>query len=371
MKITMTSAALTAATKALQPVMERHTAIEILGHVLIDATTTQINFRVTDLDISLTLPVEGNVLQNGQATVNCKALYDFARTMPETDDVSLEADTESELLSIVADGVDTSLATLPPIDFPLMTTAEYKNTFEIPADHLVQMVDCTAYAISKDEGRYYLHGGYLHAPDVGHGPAPLRLVATDGHRMCYVDQPLPDGAKGMHGVIIPLKTLITLGKLAPTEILKIKCGECRIEIACESFTLESKVVDGTFPDYRRVLPAVSENSFTLDVADLGANANRVLNAASDRSRAIAIRPSKGQVELSCTSNGASAATAISIAAIAGDPPEFGVNGRYLLDVIKKLSGDTVTVSMRSPNDPLKIIDHGAMNVTRVQMPMRL
>ncbi|MGY8958294.1 MAG: DNA polymerase III subunit beta, partial [Alphaproteobacteria bacterium] len=196
----------------VQSVVERRNTIPILANVLIDARDGAINLTATDMDIAIVETGSTTVSAPGATTAPAHTLYDIVRKLPDGAQIDLETKAENDQLVLVAGRSRFTLATLPMEDFPSMSAGDMPHTFQIPASELRSLMDRTRFAISTEETRYYLNGIYLHTTEADGIPV-LRAAATDGHRLARVEMPLPVGAEGMPGVIIPRKTVAELRKL--------------------------------------------------------------------------------------------------------------------------------------------------------------
>ena len=255
MKVGVERTALLKAMGHAQSVVERRTTIPILANVLLEASDGKLTFRATDLDIEIVDTAEAQVDQAGACTVSAHMLHDIVRKLPEGAQIALALDPEASRLAVRAGRSSFQLPTLPVQDFPQMASETYEANFAVPAPTLRRLFDKAKFAISNEETRYYLNGVYLHAAERDGAPV-LRCVATDGHRLARVDAALPDAASGLPGVIVPRKTVGELRRLLDddgTEIA-VSVSETKIRFAAPGMTLTSKVIDGSFPDYARVIP---------------------------------------------------------------------------------------------------------------------
>ena len=255
MKISVERGVLLKAVSQAQSVVERRNTIPILANVLIEAEGSDVTFRATDLDIEVVDKAPAQVERAGATTVAATTLHEIVRKLPDGALVTLTADAAAGRLTVEAGRSNFSLATLPKEDFPVMASSEYASNFSVDAPKLRRLFDKSKFAISTEETRYYLNGVYMHIADGDDGKA-LRCVATDGHRLARIDSDLPEGAGALPGVIVPRKTVGELRKLLDDDDMKIavSVSETKVRFATPDITLTSKVIDGTFPDYTRVIP---------------------------------------------------------------------------------------------------------------------
>ena len=291
MKLSIERATLLKALAQAQSVVERRNTIPILANVLIEAEGAQVSLRATDLDIEVVDRAPAMVERAGATTVSAVMLHEIVRKLPDGALVSLSEDSAAGRLTITAGRSTFSLATLPKEDFPVMATSEYSSNFAAKAPVLRRLFDKAKFAISTEETRYYLNGVYMHVSQ-GDGGKVLRCVATDGHRLARIDADLPDGADGMPGVIVPRKTVGELRKLLEDDdaMIAVSVSETKVRFATPAITLTSKVIDGTFPDYTRVIPTGNTRKLEVDAAEFAKAVDRVATVSSERSRAVKLSP---------------------------------------------------------------------------------
>jgi DNA polymerase-3 subunit beta len=254
MKLSIERGTLIKALAHVQSVVERRTTIPILSNVRIEATQGSVSLTATDMDLLVIEQVDAEVSQPGAATAPAHTLYDVVRKLPEGSMVAIEQSQDGPELNLRAGRVTFDLPCLPAADFPTMTDEGLTHSFELTAETLCRLFDRTRFAISTEETRYYLNGIHLHAAEDGQ----LRAVATDGHRLARVEAPLPDGAAGMPPIIVPRKTVGEIRKLIDDvdagQIVEVALSSARIRFQVGRAVLRSRLIDGTFPDYERVIP---------------------------------------------------------------------------------------------------------------------
>src|SRR5215469_6658350 len=259
MKLIIERAALLKALGHVQSVVERRTTIPILSNVLLSATAGRLALSATDMDLEIIERVPGQIEREGRTTAPAHTLYDIVRKLREGAQVEIEASGERNAMVLRSGRSTFTLQCLPPEDYPVMASGELPHNFGLPASELRTLIDRTRFAISTEETRYYLNGIYLHATKADEVPV-IRAVATDGHRLARMEMVLPEGAAGMPGIIIPRKTVLELRKLVEEsdEEIEIALSETKIRFSTGSATLTSKLIDGTFPDYDRVIPTAND-----------------------------------------------------------------------------------------------------------------
>ena len=372
MKATIERATLLKGLSHVQSVVERRNTIPILSNVLLEATAEgALRMMATDLDLQINESVPAAVDQPGATTVSAHTLFDIARKLPEGAQVSLSA--AEGRMTIVAGRARFSLGTLPRDDFPVIAEGELPTQFELPAETLKQIIDKTRFAISTEETRYYLNGIFLHVAD-GEGTTPvLKAAATDGHRLARVTMPRPEGAESMPDVIVPRKCVAELRKLLD-EVdgsVGVSLSGTKIRFDLGRAVLTSKLIDGTFPDYSRVIPTGNDKILKLDPRGFMEGVDRVSTIATEKTRAVKMALDRDRITLSVTSpeNGTAAEE------VPGDyaamPFEIGFNSRYLMDILGQIEGDTVEVHLADAAAPTLIRENDKAAALYVLMPMRV
>ncbi len=372
MKLSLDRTILLKALAHVQSVVERRNTIPILSNVLLDVDTGQLRLTATDLDISIIEAFKADVEAEGRLTAPAHTLYDIVRKLPEGALVTLESDPEDVQMKLSAGRSKFTLSTLPPAEFPVIGDDDFAYNFAMPADDLKGIIDRTRFAISSEETRYYLNGIYLHAV-TEEGKSGLRGVATDGHRLARAEVDLPEGAAEIPGVIVPRKTVQELRKLLDdvSSEVQISVSESKIRFVFQDVTLTSKLIDGAFPDYERVIPSANDKTLKINKKALFAAADRVSIISSDKSRGIKLRVSENALTLSATSAEAGSAEEILEAEYQFDAIEIGFNSRYLLDILSQISGDTADLAFADGSAPAIIQDQADSSALYVLMPMRV
>jgi DNA polymerase-3 subunit beta len=372
MKFSIERAALVKAVSQAQSVVERRNTIPILANVLIEATPEGVSFRATDLDTEIVDRTTAQVERPGATTVSASMLNDISRKLPDGALVQLSLDSASQRLSVQAGRSNFNLATLPREDFPLMSSSEYGANFSAPAAVLRRLFDKSKFAISNEETRYYLNGVYMHVAQSEDGPC-LRCVATDGHRLARIDAPLPGGADGMPGVIVPRKTVAELRKLLDDDEAQIavSVSETKVRFATPTITLTSKVIDGTFPDYSRVIPSGNTRKLEVDAGDFAKAVDRVATVSSERSRAVKLALDEDRLVLSVNAPDAGAADEELPVAYADEPLEIGFNAKYLHEIASQIERENAVFLFNGSGDAALIREGGDSSAVYVVMPMRV
>ncbi|MCP5366289.1 MAG: DNA polymerase III subunit beta [Hyphomicrobiales bacterium] len=372
MKLTTERAALLRALGHVQSVVERRNTIPILANVKMDAADGQLNLNATDMDLDIVEGLPADVGQAGAATVPAHTLYEIVRKLPEGAQVDLAVDGDGGQLVLRSGRSRFTLACLPVDEFPVMAGGELPNRFQVAAGELRGLIDRTRFAISTEETRYYLNGIYFHAAQRD-GVDVLRAVATDGHRLASVEAPLPSGAEGMAGVIVPRKTVTELRKLIDetNDDIEIALSETKIRFSFGDGVLTSKLIDGTFPDYERVIPVGNDKELEVDCRLLAEAVDRVSAISTEKSRAIKLTLSPNAMVLSANSPESGTAQEELEVTYGGGDLEIGFNARYLLDITHQIEGNVVRFAMADAASPTIIREAGETGSLYVLMPMRV
>src|SRR5258708_5204561 len=331
MKVTVERAQLLKSLGHVHRVVERRNTIPILGNVLLRAENAQLSLKATDLDLEVTETLAAEIATGGSTTVPAHMFYDIVRKLPDGAQIVLEGDGDRSVLAIRAGRSRFTLQTLPESDFPDLAAGEMTHNFTLAASDVKRLIDRTQFAISTEETRYYLNGIYLHAAGSAKA-ATLRAVATDGHRLAQVDMPLPKGGDGMPGVIVPRKTVGEVQRLIEDNAAQvlIELSQGKIRFTLGNLVLTSKLIDGTFPDYGRVIPQGNDKELIVDKADFAAAVDRVSPISSERGRAgkLALSPAKPRPPFTNPAPGR-APEELDVEYIA-DALDSGFSSRYLL-----------------------------------------
>ncbi|MGN6146698.1 MAG: DNA polymerase III subunit beta, partial [Mesorhizobium sp.] len=353
-------------------VVERRNTIPILSNVLLSAEGGSLEMKATDLDLEINEATPAKVEQAGATTVPAHLLYDIVRKLSEGAEVMLKTDEDGNAMSVISGRSSFRLQCLPQSDFPELSAGSFPHIFRLDATALKALIDKTQFAISTEETRYYLNGIYLHAMEVG-GKLKLRSVATDGHRLARAELDAPAGSEGMPGIIIPRKTVSELQKLVddPDVAVTVELSDTKIRFTIGSVVLTSKLIDGTFPDYQRVIPTGNDKKLVIDRQTFAAAVDRVSTISSERGRAVKLAIADGQLTLTVNNPDSGSATEELAADYSSDPLEIGFNARYLLDVAAQLTGSEARFMLADAGSPTLIHDTSDENTLYVLMPMRV
>jgi DNA polymerase III subunit beta len=372
MQVTIERANLLKSLNHVHRVVERRNTIPILSNVLLRANGSSLEMKATDLDLEINEATPAMVERGGSTTVPAHLLYDIVRKLPEGGEVSLSVNAEGTSMSVVSGRSNFRLQCLPQSDFPELTSGNFTHTFRIAASGFKGLIDKTQFAISNEETRYYLNGIYLHAIEVG-GVQKLRAVATDGHRLARAEFDAPAGSEGMPGIIIPRKTVSEVQKLLedPEASVTVELSDAKIRITMGSVVLTSKLIDGTFPDYQRVIPTGNDKKLSIDRQSFAQAVDRVSTISSERGRAVKLSISDGNVVLTVNNPDSGSATEEVAADYTSDQVDIGFNAKYLLDITSQLGGSEAIFMLADSGSPTLIRDSADENALYVLMPMRV
>jgi DNA polymerase-3 subunit beta len=377
MKFKADRATLLKALAHIQSVAEKRNTIPILANALIRVHEGKLSFTATDMEIAVVEEVAVVAAQSdGATTAPAATLYEIVRKLPEGAEVELDQPGGDAQLALRAGRYATSLVTLPTDDFPSMTAGTLPHRFKLPASTLRGLIDRTRFAISTEETRYYLNGIYLHTAE-GEGGRVLRAVATDGHRLARVEEPEPEGAAGMPGVIVPRKTVAELRKLLDEESGEVEIGlsDTRIQFRVGPIQLTSKLIDGTFPEYERVIPKDNDKVMRVGNKEFSDAVSRVAAISSERSRPVKLSLARDLLTLSAASPEQGTATEeLDDGQVQYDsgPLEIGFQARYLNDITDQIAKEkAVEFCFSDGAAPTIVRDAGDPSALYVLMPMRV
>lgn len=372
MKLTIERAALLRSLNHVQSVVERRNTIPILSNVHFNVQEERLAMTATDMDLAIIETVDAAPKSGGATTAPAHTLYDIVRKLPEGAQIGLDANGEEDRLILMSGRSRFTLQTLPTADFPQMTDGDLPAVFKLPADELRMLIDRTRFAISTEETRYYLNGLYVHKAEANGIPV-LRVVATDGHRLARVEMPLPNGASDMPGIIVPRKAINELRKLIDEteDDVEIALSDTKIRFSFDNVVLSSKLIDGTFPDYDRVIPDGNDKTLEVNCEDFAAAVDRVATISTDKSRAIKLSVDAGTIVLSASSPESGTASEEIEVDYSQGPIEIGFNARYLLDIAQQIEGTMAQFVMADSASPTIVRDTDDPTSLYVLMPMRV
>lgn len=371
MKFSIERAALLRSLNHVQSAVEKRNTIPILSNVLLKAEDGVLTLSTTDMDMEINESVSAQVKTPGSTTAPAATLFDIVKKLPDDSDVEVTLDDSGNQMTVKAGRSNFRLSCLPVADFPELNQGDMPTTFSLPANDLRALIDRTKFAMSTEETRYYLNGIYLHAAETD-GVKVLRAVATDGHRLARFEMPLPAGAENMPGVILPRKAVAELRKLVEEagDAIQIGLSESKVRFNFDHIVLTSKLIDGTFPDYQRVIPQGNDKVVEVNPKAFSSAIDRVSTISDGKSRAVKITFEGKTMTLSANSPEAGSATE-DLEVNGNDNMEIGFNARYLMDITSQIEGDGCRLTLADAASPTIIQDTGDASSLYVLMPLRV
>ncbi|BBE33195.1 DNA polymerase III subunit beta [Sphingosinicella microcystinivorans] len=366
MKATVERATLLKCLGHVQSVVERRNTIPILSNVLIEVENGGLKLMATDLDLQVVDSIAAQVETAGATTVSAHTLFDIVRKLPEGSQVEIAV--SGDKMSIAAGRARFNLATLPRDDFPMIAESDLPTKFQLPAETLKQIIDKTRFAISTEETRYYLNGIFMHVVE-----GKLYAVATDGHRLARVALDAPAGSDGMPDIIVPRKCVAEVRKLLDevTGEIEVSLSSTKIRFRAGTAVLTSKLIDGTFPDYSRVIPTKNDRLLKVDTKSLAEGVDRVAAIATEKTRAVKMSIDRDRIVLSVTSPETGTAAEEVPADYASESLDVGFNARYLLDILSEIETDEIEIHLADAAAPTLIREGQSSPALYVLMPMRV
>lgn len=351
----------------LQSFVEKRNTIPILSNIKITSNQAGLNLTVTDMDLVASEEIEAKIQNEGSITVPANTLYDIVRKLPEGSQIKAELDAESSRVLVTSGNSKFTLSYLPADEFPVMSEGELSHKFTLKAKEFLNLIDKTKFAMSTEETRYYLNGVYLHNVE-----EKVVAVSTDGHRLAKVEIGAPEGAKDMPGIIVPRKAVSEISKILENqEEVTISLSDSKIKFNAGKVELLSKVVDGTFPDYQRVIPDNNTKALKINTAALKEAVDRVSTVAADKTKAIKIALSTNNMSLTSQGIEGTSANETVECDYASDELEAGFNSRYLLEMLNLIEGDDSNFQLETPNAPVIVTDTEDETALFIIMPMRV
>jgi len=371
MKFSIERSALLRSLNHVQSVVERRNTIPILSNVLLSAQDGSLSLATTDMDMEISESVAAQVEHPGTTTVPAHTLYDIIRKLPDDASVALELVDNGNIMTIASGRSTFRLSCLPVADFPEISKDELPEGFSLSAAELRTLIDRTKFAMSTEETRYYLNGIYVHGTE-SDGVKVLCAVSTDGHRLARFEMPLPEGAENMPGVIIPRKTISELRKLIEdaADAITVTLSENKICFTFDHIVLTSKLIDGTFPDYSKVIPQGNDKIITVDPSVFSAAIDRVSTISDGKSHAVKMVLNGNIMTLSASSLDAGSATE-DLEVHGNDNMEIGFNAKYLLDITNQIESDTCSIALSDSGSSALIRDVKDNSSLYVLMPLRV
>ena len=355
----------------LQGIVDKKNSLPILSNILIEANDSYLKLSSTDMDISIIDKISCNVQESGSTTINSQIFYDIIRKLDEDSNIEIISN-DSKILTLRSEGSRFSLACLPKEDFPIIDYNNEGSSVKINSQDLYKLIDKTKFAISNEETRYFLNGLYFNIYNEDNNTI-LTLVGTDGHRLAKFSHEINEKTDQVLGVIIPKKTIFELSKLLSDldEQVEMIINSNKIIFFVGDIIFISKLIDGTFPDYKRVIP--TDNNFVLEVnrEKLLSAVDRVSTIANEKSPVIKFKLLKDLINLNTINNENSTATEDISVKYQGDEFEIGFNSKYIMDIVNNLEDEIISVNFKNGNSPIIANEKSNSNLVYVLMPMRV
>ena len=349
-------------------VVERRQTLPVLSNVLLALDKKQLSLTGTDLEVEITGSVEvDSAASDGEITVPARKLMDICKSLPDSANLKIQYDDDK--LKIQSGRSRFSLSTLPATDFPGVEESSGALEFAVSKELLKAMLHNTNFAMAQQDVRYYLNGMLMEV-----GPDYLRVVATDGHRLAMQTEDLKAGVSDTSGVIVPRKGILELSRLlseGEEEDVKVIIGSNHVRATMANFTFTSKLVDGKFPDYNRVLPKGGDKNVIAAREQLRDSLNRTAILSNEKFRGIRMILSDDELKIVANNPEQEEAEETVPVEYQGDSLEIGFNVMYLVDVLNVLNSDSVHVIVSDPNSSALLQSSENSNATYVVMPMRL
>jgi len=372
MKLTIERAALFRSLGHVQSIVERRNTIPILSNVMLEASDGLVGLTATDMDIAIVESVSAVIDAPGATTAPAHTLYDIVRKLPDGAQIELDTSGGDGQMTLRAGRSEFTLQTLPTEDFPQTDGGDLPHRFALSAADLRGLIDRTRFAISTEETRYYLNGIFMHTTSGDTGDV-MRSVATDGHRLARVEMPVPEGAAGMPGVIVPRKTVGELRKLIDetTDDIDVALSDTSVRFAFDDAVLTSKLIDGTFPDYERVIPTGNDKTLNVDCRSFANAVDRVATISTEKSRAVKLAAAGNNLVLTASSPDSGSAREEIEIDYNSDAIEIGFNARYLLDIAQQIESGEAEFVVSDAASPTIVRDSNDDSALYVLMPMRV
>ena len=364
MKFSAERESLLAALQSVIGVVERRQTMPILANLLLSAEQGKLAITATDLEVELVTRAEIKSSADGRLTVPGRKLLDICRSLP--DGVTLTFTQDKDRVTVKAGKSRFVLATLPAADFPVIDELAQQQSLELAQADLRRLLDKTHFSMAQQDVRYYLNGMLLETDG-----KMLRTVATDGHRLALCEMDLPSKTASQQ-VIIPRKGVLELQRLLGTEgDVKITIGSNHIRAQIGDVRFTSKLIDGRFPEYSRVIPAASPKAVVADRETLRSALQRTSILANEKYRGIRLALKKDSMTLQAHNPEQEEAEEQVEVSYQGDELEVGFNVGYLLDALAAVDGNEVEIGVTDGNSSCLVRAPGATSARYVVMPMRL
>ena len=355
----------------LQGIVDKKNSLPILANILIEAKNNTLILSSTDMDISIIEKISCNVMEDGATTINSQILYDIVRKIDDNSEIEIISN-NGKLLTLRSDGSRFSLACLPKEDYPIIEQDNSGIEINISPKILFKLIDKTKFAISNEETRYFLNGLYFNVTNENDNNI-LTLVGTDGHRLAKFSHSIDRKIDNLSGVIIPKKTIYELSKLLSEtdNNIKISISSNKILFIIGDIIFISKLIDGSFPDYKRVIPNDNSNILKINRNKLLSAVDRVSTIANEKSPVIKFKLLENILNLNTINNESSTASEDLNVEYNGDEIEIGFNSKYIMDIVNNLEDEEISIKLKDNTSPVIAKEDTNVNLVYVLMPMRV
>ena len=355
----------------LQGIVDKKNVLPILSNILIEAKNNKLILSSTDMDISIIEKINCNVMEDGATTINSQILYDIVRKIDDNSEIEIISN-NGKLLTLRSEGSRFSLACLPKEDYPIIEKDNSGSDIVLNSKIIFKLIDKTKFAISNEETRYFLNGLYFNVTNEENKNV-VTIVGTDGHRLAKFSHKIDEQINEISGVIIPKKTIYELSKLL-SEIdcdVKISISSNKIVFIIGDIVFISKLIDGSFPDYKRVIPNNNTNILKINRNKLLAAVDRVSTIANEKSPVIKFKLLHNILNLNTINNESSTASEDLKINYDGDEIEIGFNSKYIMDIVNNLEDEEISINLKDNTSPIIALENSNSNLVYVLMPMRV
>ena len=372
MKFIVTKPSIFKTLSHLQSIVNKKNALPILSNILIEVENNSLTLSSTDMDISIKEKINCNVIEEGSTTLNAQIMFDIVKKLPETSEVEFISN-DGKILTIRSNVSKFSLSCLPKDEFPIIeTSSSNSKKLKVNAQIILNLINKTKFAISNEETRYFLNGLYFNIIEEDNSRI-LNFVGTDGHRLATASCVINNSNIEIPGVIVPKKTINELSKLLVEnhDDIEIDISSNKIIFYIDNLILISKLIDGNFPDYTRVIPKSNNNDLKVNRSNLLYAVDRVSTIANEKSPSIKFKLLENLINLSAVNSENSTATEDIEVKYSGTEIEIGFNSRYIMDILDNLESEEIKISFNDNSSPIIVKEKSQSDNTFVLMPMRV
>ena len=355
----------------LQSIVDKRNSLPILSNILIEAKNNELILSSTDMDISIKENINCEVIEEGATTINAQLIYDIIKKLHDNSKIEIISN-DGKILTLRSGVSKFSLACLPKEEFPLIESKIKGHRLVTKADNIFNLIDKTKFAISNEETRYFLNGLYFSINNENN-KSMLTFVGTDGHRLAKFSITNSSKSEDVNGVIIPKKTINELYKLLSefSDDVEIEISSNKIIFNLGKLIFISKLIDGTFPDYKRVIPKNNNQILYVNRSNLLSAVDRVSTIVNEKSPVIKFKLFKNLINLSTFNNDNSSATEDIEAKYEGKEIEIGFNAKYIMDMLDNLKENEIQISFMDNASPIVAQEKANLDLIYVLMPMRV